>query len=148
VRGSLILLALALALSACSKKEQKGIDSSRVAAGPNGRLYLDGKPWTGPHVEYFGDGQVKVEGEFLDGRKNGRWVFYYQNGKIESEHFFNKDAQDGNETHRYNDELNTRSMVKEWKSGRLTGRYEWQPDGRRVKAKPPPNLNPMASPVP
>ena len=67
MKGSLILLALALTLSACSKKEQKGIDSSRVAAGPNGRLYLDGKPWTGPHVEYFGDGQVKVEGEFLDG---------------------------------------------------------------------------------
>tara|TARA_Y100000588_G_scaffold234251_1_gene247829 strand:+ start:115 stop:528 length:414 start_codon:yes stop_codon:yes gene_type:complete len=136
-------------LAGCSKKEeQKGIDASRISAGPKGRWYLDGKPWNGPHKEYFADGQVKVEGELVDGRKNGRWVFYRANGSVESEYFFKLDVLDGNETHRHDDEYNRRNLVKVWKNGRLVSRHEWDISGKRIQTAAPKDSNPMVTAQP
>ena len=149
MKSGFILLVAGLFFVGCSKEEeQKGVAASRVSAGPKGRWYLDNKPWSGPHVEHFADGEMKVQGEMIEGRKDGRWVFFWPSGKVQSEYFFKKDVLEGNETHRYDDEYNRRRLVKEWKNGRLTGRHEWDPNGRRVKSPQPKSDNPMVTAQP
>ena len=79
-----------------------------VKSGPWKQYFPNGKPkmeatvveglkYEGPFVEYYPDGSKKVKGEYLDGKKNGSWwhfnedgspeiIYLYSNGKILEEH--------------------------------------------------------------
>ena len=37
----------------------------------------------GPWKEYYADGELRAEGDYLDGSRYGKWKFYHQNGKVE-----------------------------------------------------------------
>ena len=43
--------------------------------------------------EYYASGELKGEGEYIDGRRIGDWIFYHQNGKIEQKGKFLKGAK-------------------------------------------------------
>lgn len=47
----------------------------------------------GKWKEFYSSGELRAEGEYLDGRKLGDWVFYHQNGKIEQKGKFLKGAK-------------------------------------------------------
>jgi antitoxin component YwqK of YwqJK toxin-antitoxin module len=44
---------------------------------------------------YYPDGQVRMEGEYKEGSKHGRWVSFYQNGNKWSEGNYNEGTKDG-----------------------------------------------------
>lgn len=52
------------------------------------RGYQQGK-WK----EFYPGGELRAEGEYIDGRRNGEWIFYHQNGKIEQKGKFLKGAK-------------------------------------------------------
>jgi len=39
----------------------------------------------GPYKEYYPNGKIKAEGEYMTGKKNGEWKFYLQNGALDAE---------------------------------------------------------------
>ena len=39
-------------------------------------------------IYWFSDGNKKCDGEFIDGKETGEWIYYYQNGKIVEEKEF------------------------------------------------------------
>ena len=43
------------------------------------------KPFTGNNLCEYSNGQVKSKGETKDGKKHGKWTFWYDNGQILSE---------------------------------------------------------------
>lgn len=47
----------------------------------------------GKWKEFYPGGELKAEGEYLDGRRLGDWIFYHQNGKIEQKGKFLKGAK-------------------------------------------------------
>lgn len=48
------------------------------------RKTLNGEPYTGPVVDYYDNGRLKLEGYFKDGLRTGKWTYYYENGKVEA----------------------------------------------------------------
>ena len=44
----------------------------------------------GPWKEYHPNGQIKAQGEFMNSKRIGEWVFYYPNGKIEQKGKYDK----------------------------------------------------------
>lgn len=44
-------------------------------------------------IDYYPDGSIRAKGEFKDGNKLGKWVYYFQDGSIEQEGFYNKNGQ-------------------------------------------------------
>jgi len=45
--------------------------------------------------ELFKDGKVSGAGEYLDGERHGRWVFYFRNGQVKAEAGYRNGQLDG-----------------------------------------------------
>ena len=66
---------------------------------PNGQLkivgdLLDGKK-VGNWIEYYLSGIKKSEGQFTNGKKDGPWVYYFLNANIKEKQFFIDGHKDG-----------------------------------------------------
>ena len=66
---------------------------------PNGQLkiigdLLEGKK-VGNWIEYYLSGIKKSEGQFADGKKDGPWVYYFLNATIKEKQFFIDGHKDG-----------------------------------------------------
>ena len=66
---------------------------------PNGQLkiigdLLDGKK-VGNWIEYYLSGIKKSEGQFANGKKDGPWVYYFLNATIKEKQFFIDGHKDG-----------------------------------------------------
>ncbi len=66
---------------------------------PNGQLkivgdLLDGKK-VGNWIEYYVSGIKKSEGQFANGKKDGLWVYYFLNANIKEKQFFIDGHKDG-----------------------------------------------------
>ena len=66
---------------------------------PNGQLkiigdFSDGKK-VGNWVEYYMSGNKKSEGQFSDGKKDGTWVYYFLNTNIKEKQLFIDGNKDG-----------------------------------------------------
>ena len=66
---------------------------------PNGQLkivgdLLDGKK-VGNWIEYYLSGIKKSEGQFANGKKDGPWVYYFLNANIKEKQFFIDGHKDG-----------------------------------------------------
>jgi antitoxin component YwqK of YwqJK toxin-antitoxin module len=72
--------------------------------------YADGKPRVerqvarfsdnhfeadGPYREFYPDGKVFVEGQFVRGRREGQWSFWYDNGQINRKATYKQGQPDG-----------------------------------------------------
>jgi hypothetical protein len=67
--------------------------------------------------EYYGNGQLKQEGESLNGRRNGLWTTYYMNGEIESMGLWKEDIKNG--LWKYFRENGLLKFEEQWKDGRI-----------------------------
>ena len=52
----------------------------------------------GTHKEWWENGNKKLQGRYKSGHKNGRWVGYFENGKIKSETNYKNGIEDGLDT--------------------------------------------------
>jgi antitoxin component YwqK of YwqJK toxin-antitoxin module len=46
--------------------------------------YLNGVPYTGPVIKYFKNGKIDLEGNFVAGKRSGRWTFYTPYGTVKN----------------------------------------------------------------
>jgi antitoxin component YwqK of YwqJK toxin-antitoxin module len=46
----------------------------------NGKYYLNGKIFSGTAVEYYTNGNRAYEGKIVNGLREGKWDWYYENG--------------------------------------------------------------------
>lgn len=74
--------------------EDGSVDSAQIYK--NGRLIARGRMDAsglrqGPWVEYYyPSGEVRAEGEYVDGYKVGKWVYYYKSGIVEETGSYSK----------------------------------------------------------
>jgi uncharacterized protein len=50
--------------------------------------YLDDVPYTGDVVKYFNTGGMELQGHFTDGRRTGKWTFYWPNGTVKDVRYY------------------------------------------------------------
>jgi len=55
-------------------KTTKPVEWERLKGGPV--KYLDGVPYTGRVIKHYANGHLELEGEFHEGRRTGKWIFY------------------------------------------------------------------------
>ena len=83
----------------------KEVISERITYNENGDTLIWEKPLDKFKMvrEYYDNGQISIKGNFKDGKRDGRWLFYYSsNGQIWTENNFNNGKQDGKYTSYYN----------------------------------------------
>ncbi len=55
---------------------------------PNGflrfRINRTGSHFQGKAEWFYGNGQLEIDGQYVDGERDGKWTYYYPNGKIQS----------------------------------------------------------------
>lgn len=63
-----------------------------IAQFPNGKAMLHiqrtGRYLEGKGQWFFGNGQVELEGTYIDGNKEGKWSKYYPDGTVRSEEYY------------------------------------------------------------
>lgn len=52
---------------------------------------MENKKKDGPFKEYYENGELKEEGSFKKGKKQGLWKLYSKNGKSGTESYYNDD---------------------------------------------------------
>lgn len=69
----------------CSKKNIRVVDSTYEDGQPKIVYFykkLNGDREKVKRVEYHQNGQVKMEGHYKNGERNGSWTSYYKNGNV------------------------------------------------------------------
>lgn len=145
--GTGLLLISLIGPYACSKKPE-GISAERVTSDKDGKWHLDGKPWSGKHVNKFPNDKVSFEGELVEGHPHGEWTWYFESGNKKSQLNYALGLKDGNETHFYDNSNNSKMWVKTWKRSAFVESYQWQEDGTPTlpKTRYDPNVIPPAAP--
>ena len=59
------------------------------------RFYKKNDLFHGKHIEFFENGKIKQEADYLDGKKNGDFKIYYESGQIKTECSFINNLQHG-----------------------------------------------------
>jgi antitoxin component YwqK of YwqJK toxin-antitoxin module len=81
--------------------------------------FKDGKK-EGPWVGYHDNGQLWWKGDYKDGKKDGPWVYYHENGQLESKGDWKDGKIDG-------------PWVGYWDNGQLRWKGEYK-DGEKVSS--------------
>ena len=85
----------------------------------------------GSFVTYFSNGRVEMMGQMTNNKNSGYWLYYYINGNIESEGNFKDDVADGNWKWYYPDG----SLREEgaFSNGKKNGVWtKFEPDGKPI----------------
>jgi len=117
----LVLISVAI-LSSCESKYKKCVEKY-FSDGKPGKIYyldtLNGKNDTISKVEYWSNGNRRIEGGYKNNLRDGEWTYWFENGKVWSRGSF-KDGLSNGKFEVYNED-GTRYMQSSYKSG--------QPDG-------------------
>jgi len=64
------------------KPAPKAVNWKHLTGGPV--KYYQGKPYTGPVIKYYLEGArgKYIYGHFTNGRRSGKWTFYYRDGRV------------------------------------------------------------------
>lgn len=118
------MLAATFIMSNCSRKNIKVIESSFENGEPKVVTFYDklnGDKVKTRQIQYYKNGQKKMEGSFKDGHRHGEWISYYKNGNVWSRaHYKNgklnglkKSYYENGELH-YKGELKNGERVGKW----------------------------------
>lgn len=165
-----ILLAV-LAMAGCGEK--KVVDVSKLIERDGLKFEINSeKPFTGRTIEYFPNGQKKYEGEYRDGKPEGKWAFWYKNGQKWTEFECRDGKPDGKSTTWYENgqkksegerrngidegegkgwyENGQKSFVGEMRDGTpVMGTWtQWDENGKVISNDPPDWAYAMTSPKP
>jgi antitoxin component YwqK of YwqJK toxin-antitoxin module len=84
----------------------------------------------GPFVLYRPDGSLMMRGEYRDGKQNGEWTMWYDNGQKASIDHYKDGVQDGEHIGWYtNGKI---SAIGQYRNGKREGVWKrWDPQGFR-----------------
>ena len=102
----------------------------------NGRMYEPGheEPYTGKYVIYFESGQKRYEGNFLNGKMDGKQIKRHENGQKSYEANFKYGKQDGPYIFWYDN--GQKSYEANYKKGKEDGIVtSWDREGNITKTE-------------
>ena len=77
----------------------------------------------GSWIYYWDNGQFKSKGDFKNGKEDGSWVDYHENGQLSSKGVFKNGKEDGSWVYYYK---NGQLFYKgNWKNGKEEGYWVW-----------------------
>jgi antitoxin component YwqK of YwqJK toxin-antitoxin module len=129
-----LLIITALMLVVGFSPGQEPIDESTLVS-KDGLYYAPGsdKPYSGESVLYYESGQKMSEGTWKDGKEDGLWTWWHENGQKRSEVTYNKHGSpDGKATWYY--ENGQKMMEGTFKDGELIESTStlWDEDGNEL----------------
>lgn len=95
--------------------------------------YLNGTPYTGECFENFPSGSKGLQGAYKDGKKEGTWIWYYENGDKKRETTYRGGKINGLSIIWYKNGQKRSEIVYE--NGVNIKQYRWDEDGNFL---PPP----------
>ena len=94
----ILFLFITLFLISCEPSIKERIEEAYPNNQPKVLNYIqeiDGKEEVVEEKTYFENGQLKMGGKFLKGKRNGIWKAYFENGILQSEGEFENGARTG-----------------------------------------------------
>jgi antitoxin component YwqK of YwqJK toxin-antitoxin module len=83
-------------------------------------------------IGYYPDGQKRIEGGYLNEKREGKWTYWFANGNKWSEAYYKADIRDGKST--VWNENGKKYFEGNYKAGERTGRWRfWDENGNLVK---------------
>ncbi len=94
--------------------------------------FLNGEPYTGKCFKYYKSGQKGISGQYLNGKKHGKWEYWYSDGKPKLVGYYNQGIKDGEWKLWYpNGQL---KMIVHYKNGKMDGiNTWWHENGKKKK---------------
>lgn len=87
----LFLVILGLGFSACSEAIDKSeTDVASLEKSQKATVYEDG-----PYLVYHETGEIKIVGEYKNGKRTGLWTSWFATGEIQSEVNYESDLENG-----------------------------------------------------
>ncbi len=131
-----ILFTLALfALMNCAPGLEQVIAEKYADGTPKIVKYFKGDGKSKTMVKeafYYPDGQLRMEGEFKEGAKDGRWISFYNNGNKWSEGFYTDGINNGRTTTWH--ENGQKYYEGEFDKGQRSGTWKfWDENGEFIK---------------
>ena len=80
-------------------------------------LFIPGLSIAQPVVDYYDNGQIRHTGIMHEGKKDGKWEFFYPSGVKEAEEYYSNDLLHGKATN-YDFDGN-KIAVENWSNGNL-----------------------------
>lgn len=118
MKRGIILIALAFVIFSCDRKGAKIINASFSNGNPAKICWVDttnGLKDTISKIEYYSNGNKKIEGTYKNNLRDGKWTYWFENGKVWSEGTFRKGQSDG--VFNVNNEDGTKYMQSCYKNG-------------------------------
>ena len=84
-----------LVLAACGNGLEEKVVSSYDNGKPAKVRVYNRENQCVREVDYYDNGTVMMEGEMKDGVRNGEWISYFLDGKVQSTGFFENDVRTG-----------------------------------------------------
>ena len=97
----LFLFPILISCNSYSGSSDKTVCVDTDALIRNGIIYLpnETKPFTGNNLCKYENGQIKSEGNYKDGKPDGKVIDWYENGQIEAEGNYKDGKLDGKATY-------------------------------------------------
>ncbi len=131
----ILLSSLAALLFACYHESQRVV----VQTFPDGKVELEkyfiirsNDSILVKEIGYYPGGKKRIEGEYKEGKREGRWNYWFENGNKWSEAYYVGDIRDGRSTVWH--ENGKKYFEGNYKAGERTGLWKfWDEEGRSVK---------------
>lgn len=118
-----MLFFVAFAMTACSNKLTEKVEAQYESGKPQRVSFYDRHGSCVKETEYYENGQVKMEGEILDGKREGAWTAYFEDGRVQSKGIFHEGLRTGAATvYQPNGNL---YMEGEYKDGKHCGKWKF-----------------------
>ena len=85
------------------------------------------------HVEYYSNGAKKIEGQLVNGKRHGKWIYYHDNGFVWSEGKYKHGKRDGHSIVYFK---NGRTKLQgQYKNDLKVGTWKaWREDGSFIRS--------------
>ena len=99
VKSRFLFILMIMFLVSCGSRMQEKVTETYPDGKPKRVQYFKGEgadQYLAKDVFYYPDGRIKMEGEYnKDGKKDGKWIYWYQNGNKWSEGYFSDGLDNG-----------------------------------------------------
>ena len=131
------LVTLSIAIMACEKVTP--VKKNTVVAQPQAQenavttlLPADSLMSDGPFIKRYPAGNIEVMGNFLNGKREGMWAYFYPNGKQWSECYYKEGIKEGPVTTAF--ENGQKRYEGFYVSGKEQGKWKfWDEKGKLLK---------------
>jgi len=133
--GTVILSILLVLMIGCSEGIEKKVAETYADGTPKVIQYFSGEGIEKTMVKeqlFYPDGQLRMEGEYKNAKKEGRWISYYNNGNLWSEGIYKEGRNEGKTTTWH--ENGKKYYEGFYKNNQRSGKWTfWDEEGNLVK---------------